>query len=250
MTTTPTSAPATGAARTAHQLDAQRRAALDKANATRAARADLVYKIKVLPPQRGAARAARVLVELPDYAATMKLQRLICAINGFGPGRARKLAPFSRHKPLNRIRAAERADLAAAIVHRARHYAPRRLPLPMDADQRDRAHDSAQRIRIARAHARRVITGGGSDPREAAMRAARLIAGWRSDPDLAGMTVAAVITAIPDYGEVHAHKLLEALALTPDITLEALGSERAERLAIHLATARPLRRRTPLAAAA
>jgi len=101
--------------------EAQRQAALRKANAVRCRRRAARERIAALPPAAGAAAAAAILCDPPAYAQTMRIGRLLGAISGFGPVTVKEITAKRQQQALSDFSARERAVLAIECQQRAAH---------------------------------------------------------------------------------------------------------------------------------
>jgi hypothetical protein len=224
--------PLNASTRSAASAVRQREEHLAKANLVRRRRRLLRQRIAALEPPAGAALVARVLLAPPEFAQRMSVGRLLTATTGVGAVRAKAIAGAATTRPLGSFSNQERASIASACTRRVASLEGlgRRRPQQHERSQAMRALASADRIRLARAGALRMITqtpGTGL----AAWRAASLINATARPVELDGLTVKAVLEAIPGVGERAAGALLGELALTESTQLLMLSRSRATRAA-------------------
>jgi hypothetical protein len=215
----------------------QREEGLAKANLIRTQRRQLRQQIARLTPLEGAALAGRVLLEPPEFALSMTVSRLLTAVNGIGPARAKTIAGAHKTSPLVGLSHSERALIAGECERRAATLNgwQRRSRRSPDRPQAMRALAGADRVRLSRAGALRAITqtpGAGL----AAWRAATLINDSKRPRELDGLTVKAVLEAIPRVGDHGARALIGELALSDSTQLFMLSRSRAARIAAALIT--------------
>jgi hypothetical protein len=210
----------------------EREARLRKANLVRERRRELRERIAGLAPPDGAALVASTLLEVPDYTRSMRVGRLLRAINGFGEDRARKTAGAHTTSQLGQLSISKRAAIAEECEFRAAHLKTHRGP-QSDPELALQALAAADRVRLARAHALTQIAKAPTSTL-GAWRAAALISNGARPTDLGGLTVRAVLEAIPGVHTEIARKIMEPLALTDTSRLEMLSRVRASRVAVDL----------------
>jgi hypothetical protein len=215
------------------EVDRPRQHALEKANRIRRKCRRLRERIAELPPSDGAALVAKVLLDPPEFTASLKIARLLRAIHGFGAVRAQKIAGPRARTSIGELSYRERVRIAAECVRRSESLS-RRKPTP--APQRaasERALLGANQVRIARAQELGEIALA-RDPVQGAFRAGKLIISTTRPEPLDGLTVLAVLEAVPRMGDRAARKFMARLNVGDRTELWMLSRSRAVALATAL----------------
>lgn len=211
----------------------QRQHGLQKANGVRHQRRLLRGRIARLTPPDGAAMAGRVLLHPPHYAQTMTVERLLTAIHGFGPVRAKAIAGTGSTSVLRELCTDDRVSIAVACKDHAAHLKHWHQSTTINANQSRQALDDANRVRLCRVQTLRGISAA-PDALTGAWRAAALINNPRRHVELDGLTVKAVLEAIPGIETAIARKIMRPLALTDSVRLEMLSRSRSAQVATAL----------------
>lgn len=216
--------------------DVQRRKSLDKANAVRRRRCDTRAAIKQLAPPNGAQAVCEILLGVPDWAASMRVARLLRAVNGIGSVRADRIAGVNANTPLSRLDGTSRAAIARRTVRAAATLRKRGgallVPLPVNRyAQAQEALQSANRIRLACADALRYVAEPEDRERRAA-RAADLIADNARGSDLDGLPLGKILEAAFGRRDRSAARILVALRLRSTTQLGMLSARRAQQTAV------------------
>lgn len=210
----------------------QRDERLAKANLIRTQRRLLRQQIAGLTPPDGAAVAGRVLLEPPEFALSMTVARLLTAVSGIGPVRVKAIAGTHKTSPLVGLSHSERVLIAGECERCAAGLNgwQRRSCRILDRPQAMRALTDADRVRLSRAGALRLIAqtpGTGL----ATWRAAALINNSTRPPELDGLTVKAVLEAIPRVGDHGAQALIDELSMSDSTQLSMLSRSRSAQVA-------------------
>jgi|GEM_PF-3882521 hypothetical protein len=210
--------------------DGRERARLN-ANRIRMRRADARRRIARQTPQDGARQAAVILISVPDWAATMTVERLLSAVAYIGPVKARSLASTSAETPIAELHPSTRAAIAHRLVHAAAGLHGRRV----HSHQSNRAQarlalERANHVRLARAGAIAEIKTAPSTG-AAAARLCELLLDTGREACLDGLVLRKLIEAIPRAGRERALELLAELKMNRSTQLGALSAARARQLA-------------------
>ena len=212
-----------------------RMAALEHANAVRVARRDARERIKCLPPVTGAHLAKQIMLEPPEWANGMSLDRLLSAIRGFGDARIKQVAGGAAKVPLSQLGDVVRAAIASECARDAEHLSERRRsPIPDIGGripQAQQALAEANRVRLARARALARIAQAPSRV-IGTFRAAGLIGNSRRGNEFDRLAVKKVLAAIPDVGVTGAGALMAELGILESTQLGMLSEARSRQIAV------------------
>jgi hypothetical protein len=213
----------------------QRRKALRQANAVRRRRRETRDAIKQMAPPSSARAVCEIMLGVPDWAASMHVARLLHTINGFGSVRVRRIVGTNANMPLAKLDATARAAIAKRAIREASHLKKRggapRVPLSVDHyAQAQEALQTAQRIRLARAHTLMHIASSADLSRRAA-RAAALVDDSERDTDLDGLTLIKILQAVFGRHDERVAHLVAELHLRPTTKLGMLSTPRIQQTA-------------------
>lgn len=213
----------------------KRMTALGHATAVRVARRDARERIKRLPPITGAHLAKQIMLEPPEWANSMSLDRLLSAIRGFGDVRIKQVAGGAAKVPLSQLGDVVRAAIANECAWDAEHLSERRRsPLPHIEQRIPQAQEAlaeANRVRLARA---RKLAHIAQAPNRVigAFRAAGLIGNSRRGDEFDRLAVKKVLVAIPDVNVTRASALMAELGILESTQLGMLSEIRARQIAV------------------
>jgi hypothetical protein len=211
----------------------QRHNGLQKANRVRTQRRVLRERIADRAPLDGAKLVTKVLLEPPDYAQTMTVERLLRAVHGVGSVRAKAIAGPRNTSVLRALSTRDRVRIAVACQRGTAHLKHWRQSSTGNPNQARRALDDANRVRLLRAQTLRAISSA-PEPTAGAWRAAALINNPARPVELNGLTVKAVLEAIPRVESFTARRIMRPLALTDSTRLEMLSRSRSAQVATAL----------------
>jgi hypothetical protein len=209
--------------------------ALGHANAVRVARCDARERIKRLPPLSGARFAEQIMLEPPEWANNMSLERLLGAIRGFGDVRIKQVAAGAATAQLGQLSYAVRAAIASECVRNAERLSEgRRSPRPHIEQRTSQAQEAlaeANRVRLARVQALAHIAQA---PNRVigAFRAAGLIGNSRRGNEFDRVAVKKVLAAIPEVSATRVDELIAELGILESTQLGMLSETRSRQIAV------------------
>jgi len=189
-------------------------------------------------PSAGAKACAATLRTPPDWAASVRVGRLLRAVPKLGPRRAKPMLDAAGAQPTDRLRTlnvAQREIIARALLQFAERVTDtpwRGGPRRSSDTQRRAALQMANERRLARAAALDAVRAH-HDGRDGLHAAAQLIA-TSDDPRLDNLPIYRIVAAVRRVGDTNARRIIVALGLRTTTTLGMLSATRRQTVADEL----------------